>query len=480
MREKMLPSKTLPDFQKYLISHKLVREKNATFYAYWASCYLQFSKNLKNIDVNDAIRLFVENCQAQNHIADWQIRQARQAAEIYEYRFLKKTPLPAGRVHRENLPALPSHQTFHIDKDKKDAGAEKPIRYDPVDVITKLQESIRVKHYSLSTERTYIDWVKRFFYFVESAKDPIPYEIKGAEDVKDFLTYLAVKQNVSASTQNQAFNALLFLFRNVFKVDLGDMANTVRAKRGPRLPVVLTMDEVKQLFACLEGKQLLMAQVIYGAGLRLRELTRLRVKDIDFGTGLIFVRASKGDKDRSTILPQSVQASLQKHLMEIKMLHDQDLKDGFGEVYLPDALAKKYPKYQKAWAWQYVFPASKLSVDPRSSVVRRHHVDETLIQKAVTAAVRKAGIVKHASVHTLRHSFATHLLMKGVNIREIQELLGHQHVETTMIYTHVMRNMSAAPQSPLDSLLSDDKGLDNPSRSDTVFKDYKEGLTSNP
>jgi hypothetical protein len=237
MEGEMLPSKTLPDFQEYLISHKLVREKNVAFYAYWASRYLQFSKNLKNIDVKDAIRLFIENRQAQSHIADWQIRQARQAAEIYEYRFLKKTPLPAGRVYRENIPSLTSHETFHIDKDKKDAGAEKPIRYDPVDVITKLWESIRVKHYSISTERTYTDWVKRFFYFVESDKDPIPYEIKGAEEVKDFLTHLAVKQNVSASTQNQAFNALLFLFRNVFKVDLGDMANTVRAKRGPRLPV---------------------------------------------------------------------------------------------------------------------------------------------------------------------------------------------------------------------------------------------------
>jgi integron integrase len=455
MREKMLPSKTLPDFQKYMISHKLVREKNVTFYAYWADRYLKFSKSVKNNhDIRDAIRLFIENLRGQNHLADWQIKQAGQAAEIYEYRFLKKTPLPAGRVYQGNLQSL---QSPHSDQEKKDAGSEEPIRYNPSDVIAKLQETIRLKHYSLSTERTYIDWVKRFFYFVdESDRDPIPYKIKGSEDVKDFLTHLAVKQNVSSSTQNQAFNALLFLFRNVFKMDLGDIANTVRAKRGPKLPVVLTVDEIKRLFACMAGKQLLMAQVIYGAGLRLSELTRLRVKDIDFGSGLIFVRASKGDKDRSTILPKSVQELLQRHLAEIKVLHDQDIKNGFGDVYLPDAISRKYPKAKKDWVWQYVFPASKVSVDPRSGVVRRHHIDETSIQKAVAAASRTANIAKHATVHTLRHSFATHLLMNGVNIREIQELLGHQNVETTMIYTHVMRDMSTAPQSPLDILLSDD------------------------
>jgi integron integrase len=215
----------------------------------------------------------------------------------------------------------------------------------------------------------------------------------------------------------------------------------------------LTVEEVRQLFSCKEGKQLLIAQIIYGAGLRLMELARLRVKDIDFGSGLIFVRASKGDKDRSTILPGAVREPLQQHLTEVKALHNQDLAKGFGEAYLPDALGRKYPNAPKDWAWQYVFPSSKLSVDPRSGIVRRHHMDETSIQKAVGTATRKAGIAKQASVHTLRHSFATHLLMNGVNIREIQTLLGHQNVETTMIYTHVMRDMTTAPKSPLDTLL---------------------------
>jgi integron integrase len=316
-----------------------------------------------------------------------------------------------------------------------------------------MQKAIRVKHYSLSTERTYMDWARRFFDYAGNMKGGLLRETPGAEDIREFLTHLAVHKKVSASTQNQAFNALLFLFRNVLKIEIGDLSSTIRAKRGPKLPVVLAVEEVRQLFSCMEGKQLLIAQILYGAGLRLMELARLRVKDIDFGSGLIFVRSSKGDKDRSTILPGSVREPLQQHLTEVRALHNQDLAKGFGEVYLPDALGRKYPNAPKDWVWQYVFPSSKLSVDPRSGIVRRHHMDETSIQKAVGTATRKAGIAKQVSVHTLRHSFATHLLMNGVNIREIQTLLGHQNVETTMIYTHVMRDMTTAPKSPLDLLL---------------------------
>jgi integron integrase len=304
-----------------------------------------------------------------------------------------------------------------------------------------------------------MDWARRFFDYTGNRKGGLLQETPGAEDIREFLTHLTVHKKVSASTQNQAFNALLFLFRNVLKIEIGDMNNTIRAKRGPKLPVVLTVEEVRQLFSHMEGKQLLIAQVLYGAGLRLMELARLRVKDIDFGSGLILVRASKGDKDRSTILPGAVREALQQHLTEVKALHNQDLAKGFGEVYLPDALGRKYPNAAKDWAWQYVFPSSKLSVDPRSGIVRRHHMDETSIQKAVGTATRKAGIAKQVSVHTLRHSFATHLLMKGVNIREIQTLLGHQNVETTMIYTHVIRDMTTAPKSPLDLLL---EGHPNP------------------
>lgn len=431
MREKKLPSQTLPDFQQYLLSRKLVPEKSVTFYAYWANRYLTFSKRLKNADAAEALRRFLEDLQSRENIADWQIQQAKEAIQLYTDHFHggKKAGIADDDAKTTLAP---------FDKDL---------------VMVNMQKAIRVKHYSLSTERTYMDWARRFFDYAGNMKGGLLRETPGAEDIREFLTHLAVHKKVSASTQNQAFNALLFLFRNVLKIEIGDLSSTIRAKRGPKLPVVLAVEEVRQLFSCMEGKQLLIAQILYGAGLRLMELARLRVKDIDFGSGLIFVRSSKGDKDRSTILPGSVRELLQQHLTEVRALHNQDLAKGFGEVYLPDALGRKYPNAPKDWAWQYVFPSSKLSVDPRSGIVRRHHMDETSIQKAVGTATRKAGIAKQVSVHTLRHSFATHLLMNGVNIREIQTLLGHQNVETTMIYTHVMRDMTTAPKSPLDLLL---------------------------
>jgi integron integrase len=279
-------------------------------------------------------------------------------------------------------------------------------------------------------------------------------------DVKDFLSYLALKRRVSSSTQNQAFNALLFLFRGVLKTELGDLSKTVRAKRGEKLPVVLSPEEIQALLRHIKGLSLLIVQLLYGSGLRLMELARLRVKDIDFGQNLIFVRGSKGDKDRMTILPQAVKDILKSHLAEVKKLHDKDLAEGYGEVYLPDALERKYPNAAKEWGWKYVFPSSKLSVDPRSGKIRRHHISEKTIQNAVKEAVRKAAIVKNASAHTLRHSFATHLLMNGVNIREIQDLLGHKHVETTMIYTHVIRDLVNIPKSPLDALYAN-RTIDN-------------------
>ena len=430
MREKKLPSQTLPDFQQYLLSRKLVAEKNVTFYAYWANRYLMFSKRLKNADAAEALRRFLEDLQSRENIADWQIQQAKEAIQLYTDHFHdgKKAGIADDDAKTTLAP---------FDKDL---------------VMVNMQKAIRVKHYSLSTENTYMDWTRRFFDYAGNMRGGLLRETPGAEDIREFLTHLAVHKKVSASTQNQAFNALLFLFRNVLKIEIGDLSSTIRAKRGPKLPVVLAVEEVRQLFSCMEGKQLLIAQILYGAGLRLMELARLRVKDIDFGSGLIFVRSSKGDKDRSTILPGSVRESLQQHLTEVMALHNQDLAKGFGEVYLPDALGRKYPNAPRDWTWQYVFPSSKLSVDPRSGIVRRHHMDETSIQKAVGTATRKAGIAKQVSVHTLRHSFATHLLMNGVNIREIQTLLGHQNVETTMIYTHVMRDMKNAPQSPLDAL----------------------------
>ena len=259
---------------------------------------------------------------------------------------------------------------------------------------------------------------------------------------------------MAASTQNQAFNALLFVFREVLHADLGDLRQTVRAKRGPKLPVVLTVEEVAVLLRQLKGRDLLVVKTLYGAGMRLMEAARLRVQDIDFGAHCIIIRGGKGDKDRSTLLPEAIKDDLMEHLAKVRVIHEHDLEKGFGEVSLPESLDKKYPNAGKEWRWQYVFPANNLSVDPRTNKIRRHHISSNVIQKAVADAVKRAGIPKHATVHTLRHSFATHLLMDGVNIREVQELLGHKNVETTMIYTHVIRDLSHAPKSPLDALLA--------------------------
>ena len=272
----------------------------------------------------------------------------------------------------------------------------------------------------------------------------------GHIEVEQFLTHLAVERNVAASTQNQALNAIVFLYKEVLGRELGWLDAMERAKRPVRMPVVLTTIEVRALLARLEGRHWLMASLLYGAGLRLMECVRLRVKDIDFEYAQITVRDGKGEKDRVTMLPGSIIAPLKIHLEQANVLHEQDLQEGFGEVYLPFALARKYPQAGREWGWQYVFPASQRSLDPRSGKERRHHIDEQSLQRAVKKALREAGIHKPASCHTLRHSFATHLLQAGYDIRTVQELLGHKDVSTTMIYTHVLNRGGKGVRSPLD------------------------------
>lgn len=408
-----MSSDILLRFQEFLVKEKHIPEKNAPYYALWVNKFFSFSTSIDDEKFDNIFRQFLEHLSIQK-AEDWQLEQAEEAVKFYFQEFIKG---------------------------------------DGVSILSKLRKAIRLKHYSYSTERSYFDWAQRFFeYLVHIKKENVQTNTLHSEQVREYLTYLAVQKRVSSSTQNQAFNALLFLFRDVLNIELKDLNKTVRAKRGPKLPVVLSIEEIQKLFMHMEGKALLMAELLYGTGLRLMELARLRVQDIDFDNGLIFVRAGKQDKDRSTILPESVKEKLRLHLKEVKKIHEKDISSGYGEVYLPDALIHKYPNAAKEWGWQYVFPANKLSVDPRSGKIRRHHIDASSIQKVVRSAVRKAGIVKNATVHTLRHSFATHLLMNGINIREVQELLGHKNVETTMIYTHVMRDMSNAPKSPLDSL----------------------------
>ncbi len=416
----------LPEFQQYLIDKKLVPENRVTYYAYWVGRYLRYAQKhaIDATEFNElAIMAFIDGLRQDDRIRDWQPRQADEALRLYYFHYLGKS--------------------------KQETGA--PVVADLTDVLAETRRLIRLKHYSYSTERTYIQWVERFAAYVQQSDSKSIGDAEAA-DFKNFLSHLALKQRVSSSTQNQAFNAILFLFRNILKRDVGNLDTTVRAKRGPKLPVVLTVEEVRQLFEQMTGKALLIAELLYGTGVRLMELARLRVQDIDFEANTIIIHSGKGDKDRSVMLPAAVKERLKEHLINVKALHEKDLYRGHGEVSLPDALGRKYPNAAKKWGWQYVFPSGSLSVDPRSGVVRRHHISDSVIQTSVKDAVQKAGIVKHATVHTLRHSFATHLLQAGINIREVQSLLGHKNVETTMVYTHVLRNMSNAPQSPLDAL----------------------------
>lgn len=315
-------------------------------------------------------------------------------------------------------------------------------------LLDQVRDEIRFRHYSIRTEQAYLGWVKRFILF-HGKQHP---RDMGAEEVTRFLTHLAVQGNVAASTQNQALNAILFLYREVLKIELPWLDNIHRAKKPARLPVVLTRDEVRTLLAQFDGTQWLIAALLYGAGLRLLEALRLRVKDIDFHYKQLIIRDAKGQKDRVTTLPEKLIEPLRTQLVRVRELHRQDLEEGYGRVYLPHALAKKYPNADREWAWQYVFPSANRSRDPRSSDMRRHHVHESAIQKTVKNAVRKARLVKPASAHTLRHSFATHLLEDGYDIRTVQELLGHQDVSTTMIYTHVLQKGGRAARSPLDRM----------------------------
>ncbi|PWB59014.1 MAG: integron integrase [Nitrosomonadales bacterium] len=315
-------------------------------------------------------------------------------------------------------------------------------------LLDQVRGKIRLKHYSIRTEQAYLDWIKRFICHFGKRH---PNEM-GAREVEVFLTWLAVEGRVAVSTQNQAKSALLFLYREVLGADLPWLENVEQAKTPKRLPVVLTQAEVQALLSGLSGTHWLVAGLLYGAGMRLMEALRLRVKDVELSRKEILIRDGKGAKDRLTMLPSVLVNPLKAHLLKVKALHEQDVAEGFGEVYLPHALDRKYPNAAREWGWQYMFPSGTRAVDPRSGVVRRQHVQDQSVQRAVKQAVRDAGLVKPATPHTLRHSFATHLLEGGYDIRTVQELLGHSDVSTTMIYTHVLNRGGKGVQSPLDSL----------------------------
>jgi len=312
----------------------------------------------------------------------------------------------------------------------------------------QVRDALRRKHYSYRTEKTYLHWIRRFIYFHDKGH---PRDMAEPQIAK-FLTHLAVERRVSASTQNQALNAILFLYKQVIGREIGLIQGVVRAKRGERLPVVLTREEVNAVLARLTGRDWLMACLMYGAGLRVTECLRLRVKDLDFGMNQIVVRDGKGQKDRVTPLPTTVVTALKQQIDEVRRVREGDLADGFGEVSLPFALDRKYPNAARELPWWYVFPSTQRSRDPYSDRIKRHHIDGSVIQRAVNQAIRSAAIPKPAACHSFRHSFATHLLAGGQDIRTIQELLGHSDVSTTMIYTHVLGRGAQGVPSPLDQL----------------------------
>ncbi len=408
----------LEEFKDYLLQKGKVKANQIPYYLKWiGSCYAFFNVSDSTLLNSDQKKQFLSNM-AKNH-EDWQVNQAEAALRLYNY-FLSqklKTPIPANMASGNW------------------SAAEE-----------KLREALRLRHRAYSTEKTYLAWMRGFQFFV-NPKEPMNLE---GRDLQDFLIHLAVEKRVSPSTQNQALNAVVFLYRHVLDKNIEGELDAVRAKQRRRLPVVLTPKEVQGIFDNLTGIYRLMAMLIYGCGLRLQECLNLRIKDIDLEQNMIIIRAGKGDKDRRTMLPETLKDDLIHQMSEIRTMYDEDRVKNLNGVCMPNALERKYTNAGKEWGWFWLFSSKSLSIDPRSHIVRRHHVHPASLQKTFKEAVGKAGITKQASVHTLRHSFATHLLEKGYDIRTIQELLGHSNLQTTMIYTHVATKNILGVRSPLD------------------------------
>ncbi len=431
----------LTSYGEYLLKHSMVLPGREKYFITWVRGFLNREQLLKGRSWEDKLPQYLETLSVEINIQPWQVDQAEQAVRLYFQNYQAQ----------KNAPPVQTATTAVISTNERQIHSE---RFNREQAMENAREWLRIKHYAYKTEQSYMGWCKRFFHYSEQCEgvDEGGGILVTPQLIKNFLVQLATRENVAKSTQNQAFSALLFLCRNVLHIELSDMEANLRAKVGKKLPVVLSPVETSNLLALLSGTSGLMLRLIYSAGLRLSECTKLRVKDLDFEQDLLFVRSGKGDKDRATILAKKIQPELQTHLQRVKELHEQDLADGFGEVFLPGALDRKYPAAPKEWGWQYVFPSARLSIDPRSKKTRRHHVSDSSVQNAMKKAVRSSALVKQASVHTLRHSFATHLLLNGVDLRQIQDYLGHKSVETTMIYTHVVKNMRNPAVSPLDML----------------------------
>lgn len=406
-------------FETYLKSRRITNEKNHVFYLQWITQFYGFCGKHPEDDVGQAeVEQYLANLSKRKE--DWQVRQASDAIQVYL--FFKKKNRTDSDIKNENT---------------KDAW---------VDIAEEMQNALRLRHRSFRTEQTYLGWLRRFYRFL-NGKNPVSLS---SRHVKDFMTHLAVEGKVGASTQNQAFNAILFLFRYVLDKPIEDIGSAIRAKRTTRLPVVLTKKEVVNLFNCMVGIGQLMAMVVYGCGLRLQECLQLRIKDVDFERSAVTIRMGKGNKDRETVLPDSLKKELQVHLGKVRSIYQKDRAADIPGVYLPNALERKYPNAGKEWNWFWVFPSDKISIDPKTKIVRRHHYYRGSLQRQIKQAGTDAKIQKRITVHTLRHSFATHMLENGYDIRTIQELLGHTNINTTMIYTHVATKNKLGVKSPLD------------------------------
>jgi integron integrase len=405
-------------FKTYLLSGHVPNEKKAGFYLYWVSqFYGHCNKSPGDRVGSEDIDRYLKSLSRRRE--DWQIKQASEAIELYLF-------------FRRKKQATRNSKRPDLNEQWKS-------------VVVDMKKMLRLKHLSFRTEQTYLGWVRRFYHFLNGQ----PPNKLDSTHVKDFMTHLAVDRSVAASTQNQAFNAILFLFRHVLDKPIDDISEAIRAKRKRRLPVVLTKPEITRLFEQMSGTKLLMAKTIYGCGLRLRECTNLRIKDIDFSRMAVTVRG-KGDKDRETVLPGSIKGTLRNHIESVRKIYLKDRENGLAGVQLSGALERKLPNAGKEWAWFWVFPSHKISVDPTTNIIRRHHIYAGNLQRQIKQAAIRAGIPKRITVHALRHSFATHLLEKGHDIRTIQELLGHADLRTTMIYTHVVSKNKLGIISPLD------------------------------
>ena len=406
-----------------LLAVNNIRESKIKYYQNWINCYIHADQSLPGGRLS--VKGFTNYLILSNKYQDWQIKQAVHAAEIYLEQYLKQ-PIDSPVSNTSSGSIITEEWRKRIEENRR---------------------QLRLTHKSFQTEKSYQRWLKDFILFINSKPDNI-----GSEDLKKYLTFLAVERKVAQSTQKQAFNSLLFFYKNVLGIRIENLSGAAFSTRGPKLPLVLSPDEIRLIFSRLQGSWLLMAELIYGSGLRLSECLSLRVKDIDFDRGSLIIRSGKGNKDRQTLLPEKLRMRLKQQLEDSRRIYEDDRKHDIEGVMLPDALSRKLRNASSDWQWFWVFPSGRLSVDPYANTVRRYHIYPGSLQKAFKKAVVSSGINKNASIHTLRHSFATNLIENGYDIRTIQELLGHSDLSTTMIYTHVASKNKLGVRSPLDSL----------------------------